>query len=76
MQFLLTLLGMKNTGKVLVCREQVKNLLFGSSRLLVVWGYECYPLLRLGLPAGSLLLCGTVASVCSYKISVLNLQEL
>jgi len=41
----------ENTGKVLVFREQVKNLLFG--RLLAVWGYECYPLLRLGLPAGS-----------------------
>jgi len=66
---------MKNTGKVLVCGEQVKNLLFGSSRLLAVWGYECYPLLMLGLPAGSLL-CDIVASVYSYKISVLNLQEL
>jgi len=59
---------MKNTGKVFVYREQVKNLLFGSSRLLVVWGYECYPLLRLGLPAGSLLLCGTVASVSHRKV--------
>jgi len=59
---------MKNTGKVLVCREQVKKLLLGSSRLLAMWGYECYPLLRLGLPAGSLLLCGTVASVSHIKV--------
>ena len=59
---------MENTGKVLVFREQVKNLLFG--RLLAVWGYECYPLLRLGLPAGSLLLCGTVAPVSHKSVGL------
>jgi hypothetical protein len=56
--FLIILLGMENTGKVLVCTEQVKNL------------YECYPLLRLGFPAGSFLLCGTVAVYLTEKSRV------
>ena len=70
---------MENTGKVLVCREQVKNLLFGTPRLLAVWGYECYPLLRLGLRATSgftpaLWYCGLCISQKSIGVALVSFQ--